>query len=49
MDYMEDNASTRKFQNVLNTGELDVVAHGRSSGFLEMPHGDVNAGRLVYA
>ncbi|MFJ6370807.1 putative T7SS-secreted protein [Streptomyces virginiae] len=44
-----DGPSTRNFQNVLNAGEHDVVAHGSRSGFLEMPHGDVNAGQLVDA
>ncbi|MET9600653.1 hypothetical protein [Streptomyces sp. NPDC006459] len=44
-----DGPSTRNVQNVLNAGEHDVVAHGSRSGFLEMPHGDVNAGQLVDA
>ncbi|MEU9108159.1 putative T7SS-secreted protein [Streptomyces xanthophaeus] len=44
-----DGQSTRNFNNVANAGEHDVVAHGSPEGWLEMPHGNVNAGQLVDA
>ncbi len=44
-----DGQSTRNFNNVANAGEHDVVAHGSPNGWLEMPHGNVNAGQLVDA
>ncbi|MGW2558204.1 putative T7SS-secreted protein [Streptomyces sp. NPDC001514] len=44
-----DGPSLRNFQNVLNTGEHDVVAHGSRDGFLEMPGGNVNGGQIVDA
>ncbi|MFD9264567.1 hypothetical protein ACFWB1_15345 [Streptomyces goshikiensis] len=44
-----DGPDTRNFQNVLNAGEHDVVAHGGRSGFVEMPHGGVTADQLVDA
>lgn len=39
----------RNFQNVLNRGERDVVAHGSRDGFLALPEGPVNGGQLVDA
>ncbi|MFF6785619.1 putative T7SS-secreted protein [Streptomyces sp. NPDC012510] len=45
----DDGASARNFQNVLNAGEHDVVAHGSRDGFLEFPDGNVNGGQLVDA
>ncbi len=44
-----DGASQRNFQNVLNAGHHDVVAHGTRDGFLEMPNGSVNGGQIVDA
>lgn len=44
-----DGPSVRNFQNVLNAGEHDVVAHGSRDGFLEMADGNVNAGQIVDA
>ncbi|GGW58609.1 putative T7SS-secreted protein [Streptomyces xantholiticus] len=44
-----DGASRRNFENVLNAGEHDVVAHGSRDGFLETPSGNVNGGQIVDA
>ncbi|MEW1611591.1 MULTISPECIES: putative T7SS-secreted protein [unclassified Streptomyces] len=44
-----DGSSLRNFENVLNEGEHDVVAHGSRDGFLEMPGGNVNGGQIVDA
>ncbi|WP_225632088.1 putative T7SS-secreted protein [Streptomyces solaniscabiei] len=44
-----DAASMRNFQNVLNEGRHDVVAHGSRDGFLEFPGGNVNGGQIVDA
>ncbi|TDC78965.1 DUF6531 domain-containing protein [Streptomyces hainanensis] len=44
-----DARSVRNFQNVLNEGQHDVVAHGSRDGFLELPGGPVNGGQIVDA
>ncbi|WP_236243943.1 putative T7SS-secreted protein [Streptomyces sp. CC210A] len=44
-----DGKSVRNFNNVLNVGEHDVVAHGSRGGFLEMSEGYVNGGQIVDA
>ncbi|GAA2941628.1 putative T7SS-secreted protein [Kitasatospora cinereorecta] len=44
-----DGPSMRNFDNVLNAGEHDVVAHGSRDGFLDMPGGRVNGGQIVDA
>ncbi|MFJ9703329.1 putative T7SS-secreted protein [Streptomyces fradiae] len=43
----DDGASIRNFQNVLNRGEHDVVAHGTRDGVLDMLNADERAGRFV--
>ncbi|MEU1827241.1 putative T7SS-secreted protein [Streptomyces abikoensis] len=44
-----DGASVRNLRNVLNMGEHDVVAHGTTDGFLQLPGGNVNGGQIVDA
>ncbi|MHC5903060.1 putative T7SS-secreted protein [Streptomyces sp. S6] len=46
----EDGSSVRNFQNVLNAGEHDVVAHGSPDGFLELrDKKKANGGQIVDA
>ncbi|MEU0659901.1 putative T7SS-secreted protein [Streptomyces lavendulocolor] len=44
-----DGSSTRNFENVLNEGEHDVIAHGSEDGYLALPGGGVNGGQIVDA